>query len=126
MMNEKEYIKSIVSVWMEKFSDIESIRYAYDDVSGFHIVEVSPASVRTENELFAEEESNFWMNFMAKYPNSDLLVSEPSDVNDMSNIIYESSPKISEIVSSFGDFTYNCLEYDNSYSFDTTNYSIAA
>lgn len=124
MMNEKEYITSVVNTWMEKFSDIESIRYAYDEISGFHIVEVSPESIRTDNVDFADEESNLWMNFMELYPDADLLISEPSDVNDMSNIIYVSEKaSVSDYTTVFG---YDLSGYDESYSFDMSNYSIAA
>lgn len=124
MMNEKEYITSVVNTWMEKFSDIESIRYAYDEISGFHIVEVSPESIRTDNVDFADEESNLWMNFMELYPDADLLISEPSDVNDMSNIIYVSEKaSVSDYTTVFG---YDLSDYDESYSFDMSNYSIAA
>lgn len=124
MMNEKKYITSVVSTWMEKFSDIESIRYAYDEISGFHIVEVSPESVRTDNSDFADEESNLWMNFMELYPDADLLISEPSDVNDMSNIIYVSEKASVSDYTTF--FDYDLSDYDESYSFDMSNYSIAA
>lgn len=126
-MNDIEkYITQNVGSWAKKYPDIESVRYAYDKISGFHIVEVSPETVRTDNEDFASEELNLWMNFMECYPDAELLISGPSDVNDMSNIIYESAPVLSRKNIIADNCDYNCINYNDTYSFDMSNYSIAA
>ena len=51
------------------------IRYAYDIQTNFHIVEVSPESIRRGSE--------------EKFPEEDLLVSEPDRINNMENLIFE-------------------------------------
>ena len=55
-----------------------SIRYAYDIQTNFHIVEVSPESIRRGREEYQE-----------KFPEEDLLVSDPDRINNMENLIFE-------------------------------------
>ena len=66
-----------------------SIRYAYDIQTNFHIVEVSPESIRRGNEEYMEMEYNLCNEFYEKFPEEDLLVSEPDRINNMENLIFE-------------------------------------
>ena len=131
MKDIEKYITSVVSKWVLMFSDIERVRYAYDAMSDFHIVEVSPEKVRTENEEFASEELALWDDFMDRFPDADLLICGPSDVNDMSNIIYDSTAEYSMTgVVSNGfetDYVFDIQYFDDSFTFDNfNNYLIAA
>lgn len=64
-------------------------RYAYDIQTNFHIVEVSPESIRRGNEEYMEMEYNLCNEFYEKFPEEDLLVSEPDRINNMENLIFE-------------------------------------
>lgn len=66
-----------------------SIRYAYDIQTNFHIVEVSPESIRRGREEYMEMEYLLWKEFQEKFPEEDLLVSEPERINNMENLIFE-------------------------------------
>lgn len=66
-----------------------SIRYAYDIQTNFHIVEVSPESIRRGREEYMEMEYLSWKEFQEKFPEEDLLVSEPDRINNMENLIFE-------------------------------------
>ena len=66
-----------------------SIRYAYDIQTNFHIVEVSPESIRRGSEEYMEMEYLLWKEFQEKFPEEDLLVSEPDRINNMENLIFE-------------------------------------
>jgi hypothetical protein len=64
-------------------SEIEgiSIKYMYDDVTDFHIVEISPESIRRGNDTYNEMEVCLWRDFHIKFPEDDILICEPSEVN---------------------------------------------
>nr|DAM74700.1 MAG TPA: hypothetical protein [Caudoviricetes sp.] len=66
-----------------------SIRYAYDIQTNFHIVEVSPESIRRGSEEYMEMEYNLCNEFQEKFPEEDLLVSDPDKINNMENLIFE-------------------------------------
>jgi hypothetical protein len=87
MMTPTEYIKNQLVLWNVEFVGIH-IRYAYDVEANFHIVEIDPEAIRRGNAEYKKQELDFWMKFMTEYPEENLLISEPSDINDMSNLIY--------------------------------------
>ncbi len=64
------------------------IRYAYDDVTNFHIVEVSPETIRRGDKVYMEWEYSTIKEFRNLFPEEDLLISEPDGCNNMSNTIY--------------------------------------
>lgn len=78
-----------------------NIRYAYDEISDFHIIEVSPESVRRGLEEYIKMESKLWSDFFELYPNEDILISEISSVNNMSNILFEVQSFTNMSVSSY-------------------------
>lgn len=59
------------------------------DKPDFHIVEVSPESIRRGSEEYMEMEYLLWKEFQEKFPEEDLLVSEPDRINNMENLIFE-------------------------------------
>lgn len=65
------------------------IRYAYDIQTNFHIVEVSPESIRRGSEEYMEMEYNLCNEFQEKFPEEDLLVSDTDKINNMENLIFE-------------------------------------
>jgi hypothetical protein len=87
MMTPSQYIKNQLKLWDQKFEGIH-IRYAFDVEANFHMVEIDPEKIRRGNAEYKQQELDFWMNFMKLYPEENLLISEPSDINDMSNVIY--------------------------------------
>lgn len=84
---ESNFIISILKTWNELFKDI-NIRYAYENDSDFHVIEVSPESIRRGNKEFLEMEYQLYRQFYNEFKNDDILISEPCEFNDMSNILY--------------------------------------
>lgn len=70
------------------------LRYAYDDGSHFHTVEVSPESIRRGNDGYKQEELRFWEMFLKEHSTQNLLISEPNDINDMHHLIYNTMDKM--------------------------------
>ena len=79
--------------WSHRFEGIR-LRYAYDSESDFHIIEVSPESVRRGNKEYERAEAEFWMSFLERFPHCDLLISEPCSSNNMTNVIFDNSVTI--------------------------------
>jgi hypothetical protein len=75
----------------EKFPTVR-LRYAYDETTDFHIVEVSPISVEQSDE-FGDMYLDFSDKFFELFPTEDLLVCEPYKYNNMTHIIYETPIK---------------------------------
>lgn len=88
-MTAQNYLKSVLYKWVNQFEGI-MVRYAYDAVTEYHIIEVEPEKIRRENDEYKEAELHLWMDFMRKYPDESLLICAPSDTNDMSNEIFSS------------------------------------
>lgn len=115
-MNYKEFIIERISLIVKQVNDIH-IRYAYDNITDYNIIEVSPESTRRGNESYVELEADFWSDFYKSFPNENILISEADEFNDMSNIIFE--------VQSFGNMclttksfpTYNYQEDASAFSF---------
>ena len=87
-MKEKDFIIKTLNEWCDQFEGIH-VRYAYDVNSEYHIVEVDPESIRRGNDLYKQAELSFWIAFMSNFPESDLLVCEPSESNNMDNCLFE-------------------------------------
>lgn len=86
-MSAKDYIIKELREISEKINGI-SLRYAFDSTTNFHIIEVSPEYIRRGSEDYMELESAMWTQFYTLFPCEDILITEESDVNDMSNILY--------------------------------------
>ena len=88
MTEEKDFLIKRLNEWCQQFDGIH-IRYAYDENTEYHIVEVEPESIRRGNKQYKEAELALWLAFMEKFPESDLLICEPSDANQMSNCLFD-------------------------------------
>ena len=66
-----------------------NLKYAYDTLTEYHIVEVKPEEIRRGNTDYKRVEIQLWTDFMEHYPNEDLLICAPSDANDMTNVLFE-------------------------------------
>ncbi len=89
MMKETIFLLKTLKEWCDRFDGIH-VRYAYDTTSEYHIVEVDPESIRRGNEQYQKAELVLWTEFMERYPDSDLLICEPSKANNMSNCLFDS------------------------------------
>lgn len=69
------------------------IKYAFDQITNFHIVEVYPEKVRLSQQ-YMEMEYLLWKSFQTIFPNEDLLISEPCASNNMECILFEKSPSV--------------------------------
>lgn len=96
-MNAKEYVIGKLKEVSKKINGI-SLRYAFDEITDFHIIEVYPESIRRANEDYMKLESDLWTEFYSLYPNEDILISEVCESNDMTNVIYDSSLDYQDIV----------------------------
>ncbi len=86
-MSPKDYLINKIDELLNSCSDV-CIRYAYEDITEFHVIEVSPEYIRRGNDTYMEWERSLWREFAGLYPDEDLLISEVNDSNDMSNLIY--------------------------------------
>ena len=87
-MTPKEFLINKLSLISEKISGI-NLKYAYDKDTDFHIIEVSPESIRTGNTNYMEMEYQLWNDFYDMFPEEDLLISDVDNINNMENIMYE-------------------------------------
>lgn len=110
-MRESEYIIQILSVWCQKFDGIH-VRYAYDADTEYHIIEVDPESIRRGNESYKEAELSLWAAFMEQYPDSDLLITRPSEANEMNNCLFENNRMVEPISVLNDDFFYTLKGLD--------------
>ena len=92
MMKETDFLINALNEWCKQFEGIH-VRYAYDAATEYHSVEVDPESIRRGNIEYKEAEMALWTQFMEAFPEADLLISEPSRMNDMSNCLFDSSNK---------------------------------
>lgn len=88
-MKETDFLINALNEWCKQFEGIH-VRYAYDSATEYHIVEVDPESIRRGNMEYKEAELTLWTQFMNTFPEADLLISEPSGANDMSNCLFDS------------------------------------
>lgn len=122
-MDAKEFIKSQLEDLIQKVKSV-SVKYAYEECTNFHIIEISPESIRRGSAEFMEWEYNLNKKFSELYPDEDLLISEPSFFNDMRNVIFKYNihivgfknkeffePCFSPLVKGFD----NCSDNDYSY-----------
>lgn len=88
-MGIKDYIiNKIDELSLKMKESYISVRYAYEKSTDFHVIEVSPETIRRKNEEYIKWEVSVWKEFAELFPNEDLVISEPTDLNDMANLIY--------------------------------------
>jgi len=77
MIKESDFIIEELKKWDKKFDGIH-IRYGYDKPSAYHVIEISPESIRRGDIDYMNTEYKFWERFSKIYPKSDLLISNPN------------------------------------------------
>ena len=85
--NPKEFIKKVLKEWESIFEGIK-LKYAYDKDLEYHIIEVGPESIRRNNKDYMAKELQLYMDFADAFENENILICNPSDANNMSNILF--------------------------------------
>lgn len=133
-MTAQEFLKKVLKEWVSLFEGIK-LKYAYDAVTEYHIVEVKPEEIRRGSVDYKKAEMQLWMDFMEQYPDECLLICAPSEANDMSNVLFETKQvwtifTQNKIISDSFDYTsndnYNVRSTHTFDSFDNNNYVLAA
>lgn len=86
-MTPKDYIIAKINE-LQELGIALCVKYAYEEATSYHVIEVAPESVRRGNEQYMEWEYSIWKEFANLFPNEDLLISEEDETNDMSSLIY--------------------------------------
>lgn len=89
-MNATDFIKKMMDKISSSIEGI-SIKYALEESTGFHIIEVSPESIRTGNEAYKKLAHQFRVDFHREFPMEDIIVSNVSELHDMSNLLYSNN-----------------------------------
>lgn len=89
-MNEKNFVKSRLEEWSVKFPDIH-LMYAYEKSTEYHIVVVEQIDAIKSNKEFRKEVRALHKEFDERFPDADIMISEPSDSYDLSGIVYENT-----------------------------------
>lgn len=84
--NSQEFIKNVLKKWGSIFEGIK-LKYAYDEDSEYHIIEVEPESIRRGDEDYMAKELQLVMDFADAF-DENILICNPSDANNMSNILF--------------------------------------
>ena len=133
-MTAQEFLKKALNEWVTLFEGIK-LKYAYDAVTEYHIVEVKPEEIRRGSVDYKKAEMKLWLDFMEQYPDECLLICAPSEANDMTNILFETRQTWTILVqnnpfSDSFDYTpdesYNVLSKNTFVGFDNNNYVLAA
>lgn len=89
-MNAQEFIIGFLKEWCEQFPELR-VKYAYEESSGYHIVEILPESL-FKDPTFRNEVFHKWIAFNKNCTEADLLISEPDPGYDMSNCLFTNIP----------------------------------
>ena len=111
MKSSVEYIKNELSIFFSKFLGV-SIKYACEQSSNYHIIEIEPYDALVEKDEFRQWATDFWKRFEREFKEDNLLISESSCLNDMNNLLYEYSGHLLERKDT------NNYDFEYSYSFD--------
>lgn len=87
-MNATDFIISNLMKISDEIAGV-NLKYAYDEITAFHIIEVSPEDIRRGNDSYMKMECDLWENFQNQYPNEDILICEVDCTNNMQNLLYE-------------------------------------
>lgn len=85
----KEIIGFLKQVSASRFSSIR-LRYEHDELTGTHIVEVSPRSFALSDKDFAKLQFEFVNQFLGKYPCEDICFVTENDLIRVSNPCFDS------------------------------------
>lgn len=123
-MEAKDFIIDHLNKISENISGI-SLRYAYDEITEFHIIEVSPESIRGGDASYVRMACDLWDSFHERFPDEDLLISDVDETNDMSNLLYENKSDRFDNHSKFSYLYYYTTDtvIDNNCNY---NFNIAA
>lgn len=133
-MTAQEFLMNTLKEWESLFEGI-NLKYAYDAVTEYHIVEVKPEDIRRGSSDYKKAEMQLWMDFMENYPDECLLICAPSDANDMTNLLYETQTVWTVLLQnnfSLDSFEYGQDDYYQVHSnntevdFENNNYALAA
>lgn len=72
-MTAQEFLKKTLKKWETLFDGIK-LKYTYDAVTEYHIVEVEPENIRRGSVDYKKAEMQLWIDFMEQYPNEYLLI----------------------------------------------------
>lgn len=86
-MDSTAYIRKWIDEVCDKFKDIQ-VKYAFEQGTRFHIIHVLPETYQNNDE-YASMVMDFEDKFIELYPMEDIVVSEPSIYDDMSEVRYE-------------------------------------
>lgn len=121
-MTTKEFIiESMLEI--SKHINGINLKYAYDEISDYNIIEVFPESIRRGNKEYMELEADFWREFYEKFPSEKILISSVDEFNNMNNLIFSSEKSEVERLKSE---VYNIHVNSNNTYMDIENYSLAA
>lgn len=106
-----QFIINTLKQWEVLFPGI-IVKYSYEEMLSYHIITVEPGSIYLGNQKYVEEESRFWDEFHERFPEDELVISEPNCCLEMTNQLF---PEISvaEIEETVG--TNKWFEADDSY-----------
>lgn len=88
-MNAKDFIISSLKNISNEILGV-NLKYAYDEITSFHIIEVAPEEIRRGNDSYMEMECDLWDDFHNHFPNEDILICAVDCTNNMQNLLYES------------------------------------
>lgn len=110
MKNPVEYIKKELERFTSMFPNA-SIRYAFESVSDYHVVEIEPYEELKMDSNFLDWAMKFWREFEEEFASENLLISERDEMlNDMSNLLYEHSSNRRLNVSAIEKFNIESLQ----------------
>lgn len=106
-MTAQEFLISVLKGWSSCFGGVK-FNYAYDTVAEYHIIEVKPEEIRRGNSEYKNAEMQLWMRFIELYPDENLLITNPSNANDMTNLVYSNEHLSTERLTEY--CTHSCLD----------------
>lgn len=86
-MNSIDYIISTLKEWENKFPNI-IVRYTFEKDTAYHVITVEPNELYQCNPDYIKAENHLWNAFSERYPNEDILISEPKHSTEMKDTIY--------------------------------------
>lgn len=87
-MNTTDFVKKTMDQIFSTIEDI-SLKYAFEEGTGFHIIEVCPLSALTDNVECKKMLHQFRTDFHKEFPMEDIIISKASKLHDMNNVVYE-------------------------------------
>lgn len=88
-MNSQKFIIDKIEEITSKPIKLKMIRYGFDAGTEFHIIEISPKSIRFKNEEYIEWEKQLWTDFSKHFPYEDMIITEPVNSIKMGHLLYE-------------------------------------